>query len=441
MSYKTWGFKENPFQTTALPPDERGDKLIAGRDRDIDVLLRRLNNQPQIVTLEGQNGIGKTSLVNVAIFRALEHFMEDKVNYPLFVPCHRTFQLTEGTNAEDFIDEVLLEASQSIIKHYEDLRRLGVLVPESIDDLNQWLNDAHTKAYQITAGPIGGGYSKELNTGQGFARSGFRLMVRHVLERMFPISNNGGIVCIIDNLELIQKSHHARQILEDLRDRLFSFQGLRWVICGSRGIVTSLVASPRLDGLLHNPIEVQLIEERYIYDILYKRVEVFRESPKSYLPITHKSFKSLYAVLMGNIRGVLKYANEYCTWIADEQRHPLTNEEKERAFDFWLEAICNGYLNEVGGRVKPRSLAVFGEVARLGSPRLTYQDYAQFGLTSYQAFLAIVKELEKYGLLESVIDEDEGRRRIIQITAKGWFLSYAMPEAFNSPTRTGEKKS
>jgi hypothetical protein len=89
--YEEWGFSSNPFQTTALPPDSLGRSLLVGRDQELTVLRRRLENPPRIPTLEGLNGVGKSSLVNVAAYTCYMDFLEDPAK-PMLIPCRRLFQ-------------------------------------------------------------------------------------------------------------------------------------------------------------------------------------------------------------------------------------------------------------------------------------------------------------------------------------------------------------
>lgn len=68
--YHDWGFSGTPFGTNALSPDENGEILLIGRDNELRKIKRRLETPPNIVTIEGDNGIGKTSLVNIAVFHS-----------------------------------------------------------------------------------------------------------------------------------------------------------------------------------------------------------------------------------------------------------------------------------------------------------------------------------------------------------------------------------
>ena len=76
MLYESWGFTQSPFETTSLPPSELGDRLLVGRDNEVNSLIRRITSGNKIATLEGLNGVGKTSVVNVATYRLFEEHLD-----------------------------------------------------------------------------------------------------------------------------------------------------------------------------------------------------------------------------------------------------------------------------------------------------------------------------------------------------------------------------
>jgi hypothetical protein len=421
--YKDWGFNENPFQTTALEADEAGLQLLVGRSKEINKFTRRLFNPPSIVTVEGLNGVGKTSLVNVAIYGAYKRYLNGE-NTGLFIPCGRTFQLSVEKDPEEFIDEVLLEVAQTLIKKADELKKDGRVAKTNQNSINKWLNSPQLKSFQATAWIIGGGYNSETNTSKGFERSGFRQLIREWLGEIFPKGEKGGIVCTIDNIELLETSEAARKTVEKLRDILFNFSGIRWVICGALGIVKSIVSSPRLEGLLHDPVEISGIVPEDSAAIFTKRVNWFGNKD-SYLPITANSFSVLYDVLDKNIRNSLSYSNEYCMYCADEELHPETDEEKDSLFLEWLISNSEQTYTAVKSQLRPRALKLFEDAIDYGG-NFSPSDFQRFEFNSIPAMRPHVKDLETAGLLVSTIDGSDNRRRSIHITPKGWMVSYAM---------------
>ncbi len=427
--YQEWNFRGNPFKTTALPAEVEGDKLIAGRNDEIRQLTRRLYNQPQIPTIEGLNGIGKTSLINVAVYRSFQNYMKNRDDSPLFIPCNKSFQVSPDLHVDEFIDEVYLEIAQTLIKYKAEIKALGIKLPSNIDEIGNWLNSPYTTSYEGGVGALtvqlSAGKSLETNTSKGFERNGFHRAVKNWLNEMFPSENSGGIVCVIDNLELLEKSATARKMIEILRDKLFVIKGIRWVMCGSLGIVTSLVSSPRLEGLMHDPIQIGGILKMYIKDIFNNRINAFKTSEEYYLPITEQSFIMLYDVLKWNIRNTLKYANDYCTWIDDKGVKPSIIREKEDYFIEWLTDKSNRYYNEIHPQLNPRTLKLFKDVIRLHG-NFSLSDYDLFEYKNPQSMRVCIKNLESVGMVISVIDENDNRRKSIQVTPKGWFVNNAI---------------
>lgn len=425
--YKTWLLNDNPFDTSSLPAKEIGISLITGRDEEIRMFSRKLFNQPQIVTVEGANGIGKTSLINVAIYRLLLSYFNNKDNHPLFIPCLTNFQLSENKNSEDLLNEVFFQIAYTIIEFADDLKNAKVSIPKNIREVDTWLNSMKTSNFEWegSLGPVSANYSNDHNQSFGFEKTGFINIIKRWLSQIFPTKNNGGIVCIIDNMELLESSERARRTIENLRDTLFNQHGIRWVLCGSNGIISSIVASPRLEGVLHQPIVIREIPKMYIKELFKKRINFFKKSDDYYIPITENSFKYLYETLSCNIRNTLNYSNEFCLWVCENNRKPSSDKEKEDLFYFWLQDKSKVYLNDIKKHIKIESLELFSKIIRNGS-NFTLDDYEYFDFSSRDEFKSPVKDLEKVALINKIIDESDCRKKLFQITPKGLFVSYSL---------------
>lgn len=243
------------------------------------------------------------------------------------------------------------------------------------------------------------------------------------MEQIFPDAQSGGVICTIDNLELLQSSEAARQQLEQLRDELLNMQGLRWVLCGALGIVYGVVASPRLEGYLHTPIEVGEISSRHAAEILRTRLTAFSSGTSNpYLPLRPEDFARLYELLRGNLRSVLSYADDYCQWIADRES-PVDDGSKQRMFDEWLLSLAATAHTAVRQELRPRAQQVFQKAIEVGGV-FSPSDYEDFEFNSVQAFRPSIRDLEAVGLLVSTQDDGDKRRKTIQITPKGWLVDF-----------------
>lgn len=431
MIYQNWGFNSSPFQTTSLPPTHLGEKLLVGRDNELAALIRKIRSPPKLATIEGLNGVGKTSVVNIACYRLFcDHIANG--NGPLYIPCRKIFQLNPTQDVQTFIDAVLMEVAQTLIDKATKLKIREAKIKSA--NVDRWLNSPQLKSYQGGLWVVQGGVQSETNTSAGFERSGFRKTVFSWLEQIFPAPENGGIICTIDNLELLQSSDTARSLLEQLRDELFNIVGLRWVLCGALGIVYGVVASPRLEGYLHKPIEVTGINSRHAQDILRTRIESFAKSTDAqYLPLLESDFADLYNILRGNLRSVLSYADDYCQWVAD-RKNPENDIEKHNSFEEWLNEQAKTAYDAVRQELRPRALEVFQRAIKTGGI-FSPSDFEEFGFNSIAAFRPHIRDLESVGLLVSTQDEGDKRRKTIQITPKGWMVNLNL-----SPNAYGDRE-
>jgi DNA-binding MarR family transcriptional regulator len=426
LLYNSWGFTGSPFQTTSLPASELGERLLVGRAAELQSLERKICSAPKIATLEGLNGVGKTSIVNVAAHQLFQRHV-DTGQGPLYIPARKIFQLNPGQDVQSFIDSVLMEVGQTLIEKSKQIQSAGAKIQtQSVD---RWLNSPQLSSFQAGLWLVQGGSQRETNTSSGFERSGFRKWVFTWLEQIFPTPDSGGIICTIDNLELLQSSETARALLEQLRDELLNVPGIRWVLCGALGIVYGVVASPRLEGYLHKPIEVSGIADKYAPEILTSRIATYALDHNSYyLPLRSEDFARLYDLLQGNLRSVLSYADDYCQHIADGEAEPTSEESKSSAFATWLITQCRDAYEAVRQELRPKALEVFSNAVRLGGV-FSPSDFATFGFNSIPAFRPHIRDLEAVGIVVSTQDDGDKRRKTIQVTPKGWLVHEHLTEA------------
>lgn len=410
------GFQKNPFETQALPPSEEGSQLLVGRDAELRKLRRRLDNGAKVTTVEGLNGVGKTSLTNVMLFRALQDSIENRVG-PIYIPCRRIFQLDPSTSPSDFQLRVFMEVAQTLLDEHKALRApSGRTRAAKNKNLERFLNSAQVKSFSVGAWVVNGGITTETNTGIGFERSGFEKAVCDWLAEIFPDPAAGGIVCIIDNLELLQTSKKAREAIEAFRDTIFSVVGLRWVLCGALGIVHGIASSPRLEGRLHKPIVLEDLKDQYAPEVFRNRIRAFRSNVRARLPLSESDFVEIFDIMRGNIRSVLSECDDFCNWVADRAEDP--EDFDEDFFETWLQEEIETNFEAVRAELRPAAMKVFSTACQFEvfSP----SDCESFGYSSPMAMRPQIKVLETAGLLVSSVDDEDKRRKTIQVTAKGW---------------------
>lgn len=414
-----FGFRDNPYETSPVPPTAEGAELLVGRDREVARLLRQLRSSDTHPTIEGDNGVGKTSLVSVAGYLAMREF-EEGATPQLYIPIAEPFQLSPTSSSDAFERSVLLRVADAIIKNEALLRRANLNVPP-LERVDAWLNAPTFRSTQGGAFGFSAGGGSQANEASGFSEQGFREQVVGWLREIFPTPTTGGFVCTIDNLELLETSQAARALLEAVRDSVLGLPGLRWVLCGARGIVRAAASSPRLQGVVGDPMELPSLPDELVSEVIARRIEVYSILDSAYAPVDAAGFDHIYRVMHYNLRNAMKVCQDFALWMVDEGQHPTSSEDKLGLLEAYLALMSERYTSDTS--LSPRAWEVFDRLVDLGGST-SPSDFAEFGFESNQAMRPHVKNLEEANLVSSSIDDTDRRRKTIVVAPRGWFVQY-----------------
>ena len=418
------GFRDNPYNTTPIPPTEEGARLLVGRERPLQRLIRGITSANTLPTVEGDNGVGKTSLVSIAGYTLRKEFRDGEAQQ-LFVSLPEPFQLLPGGNLDEFRRRVYYAVARAFIENHGTLHAANLAVPD-VGDVERWLQSPLIKGGGFNAQVVGSGggldRSKSLNEGEGFRDEGFQATIDAWLRECFPSREQGGFICLIDNLELLVTSQAARSQLEALRDTLLDRPGLRWVLCGARGIVRSAASSARLHGKLSDPIELDPIGDTAIAEVVRRRIEAFAVDENAYVPVNAEGFKHIYKILNSNLRDALKYCEDFALWLDDQGEQPEEPEDRFRLLEIWLAEQAER-VAKATGNVKPRAWRVFDDLVGFGGA-CSPSDFEKFGFNSMPPMRPHVKDLEEANLVISSVSDADQRRKHIALTSRGWLINY-----------------
>lgn len=416
------GFKGNPYDSRALPASKEGAELLVGRANELHALRRQLSSSTLHPTLEGDNGVGKTSLVLVAGFLAMEDRRSGKSNQ-LFLPMTDLLQI--GNDPDEFDRRALLAIAQTLIGYRGFLSQCGI-EPAALDDLKRWVNNplqiSGGGGFQILGSGANAEVSVETNTSMGFSDSGFPNLVRTVLREVFPTDESGGIIAVIDNMELLSRSNEAKRVLERIRDTSLSLPGVRWVLCGAKGIVRASVGSPRLTGRVARPIELKPVSDDAVEALIESRLRHCAAHDDYRAPVAAKEFRHLYDICNSNLRDALKYAQDFSLWLDLEGEIDRPQADMLGLLEAWLADEAEKITESI--RLQPRMWRLFDDLAEVGGS-CAPGDYESFGFSSLQRMRSNFAELERADLVLAEIDEDDHRRRTVALTSKGWIAHYA----------------
>lgn len=419
-----FGFRESLYASTPIPPSAEGENLLVGRERELKQLRVRLASSTLHPTIEGENGVGKTSLVSVAGYQLLKAFSNHNSAQAL-IPLGKAFQLGPEVTVHEFRRRVLFEVAQGLVENFELLRAGGLNVPE-VTEVRKWLGKAMRKNFAggVSIFGVGANLASNVtpNTTTGFSEAGFATLIETWLRETFPTPESGGFICVIDNLELMQTHRSARHLLESLRDEVLGLQGLRWVLCGSRGIVLTVASSTRLEGRLAEPILLGPLPHAVVPDVVGKRRDAYRIADWAVAPVGRRSFRLLYEILNNNLRNALRYSENFAVWLAENYDPPWIADVNDQLLDAWLADQADRHLAETN--LGQAAWRVFDSLVALGGT-CSPSDHEKFGYKTPMALRPQIKALEDVNLIDSAVDDVDKRRKTISISPRGWLVRYA----------------
>ncbi len=393
--------------------------LLVGRDAEVEELQDHWASYDTHASVEGANGVGKTSLVAVAAFRDMQ--ARQAARKPIVIPLDEVFQLTADTSELD--SKIYYSIARTLLANEDFLSSLGYAVPK-LSELRSWMESPVIKSGGGNASILGigggGAYGRSINTSAGFANSGFQELVHASLRAIFPNKSAGALIGTLDNMELLSTSKDARRRLEEMRDSTLAIPGIRWVLCGSNGIVRSVVGSQRLTGRIADPIRLEPLRMEDTPVVIERRIDQYRLRNDAEAPVEPEGFEYLYSIMNNNLRIALKHAEQFTRWY-DKNARGSDSKTRRQLLEVWLTEQADEYARDTS--VTPRQWQLFDELAVFGG-RCSPSEYEHFGFASNQAMRPHVKALEEANLVISAIDEDDQRRRTIEITANGWLVRY-----------------
>lgn len=414
------GFRDNPYGSYPVPATEEGRRLLVGREEEVENVLVRLDSSDACPTIDGENGVGKTSVVSVATYRAQERHEEG--GGPLLLPLPAPLELGRDETALSFRRRLLFEVARTVISASEQLRRAG-LGPPDVGRIDRWMNDATYRNASAGVAGFGVGGGATPNTSGGFEESGFAAAVESWLRECFPTPASGAVVCVLDNVEALGAGAgaEARAAIESLRDGVLRLHGLRWILCGARRVLHSVAASPRLGGILLDPISISAMSPDEACQVVARRIENFSLGDAK-PPVAERGFALLYELFGCNLRQALSACQEFA--LSPNYRaikYSVSEDELLEALDSYLRETAAKYEEESRG-LSAEAAAVMSDLAERGGLAVGDDVTNLLGSSGVSANDVRLQELDRLGLAFVEHDESDPRRDSMRLTARAKIL-------------------
>ena len=421
--WSEFGFIENPYDTKALFSD-KGDQLIVGRDDAINDLINRLYSRNQVPLICGENGVGKTSIVNVASYRMC---VSRGFGLPRFFALDST--ITQASNLYDMkqFEQSVWRGIADVLSDDEDYLNANGIKKSQINTVRKTLGKQKRRFINLGGigipTPLG---SVEIGTNQAADSSTdyeLKLTMQDWLSKCFGKSE-GGVICMIDNLELVDAPSRVRQILEHLRDTLFCIEGLIWVLCGTPDSVGRALSSSRLTGYIRE-IEIKHVDKVFAPTLVRHRIEQFKK-PNADPPVDEEGFAHIYEAMNYQLRSALDLCVQFSEWLV---RYPeRRSKDHFEQLKVWLNHEAAGIYDKLR-HVSERSWEIFDRIAALGTdirsanPRVVNMD-------TKEQLEEITQTFVDQGVFDRI--EIDDNTFTIKVTQNGWLIKYLRKNTYLS---------
>lgn len=421
-----YGFRSSPYSTSAL---QVGDPeiLLVGRDDELNLVLRDLMSGTQMVALEGDYGVGKSSLAAVAAWVASQWRQGSSSIAPLFLAPGKPLELEEADTAATLEKRAYFQVAGSILANEDRLLREGIQLKQ-IDGFRRWLTTSEGGGWSagigvsfpaIVGANLSVGRNKAGNNSAGFNEVGVITLIDSWLSEIAALPAGGGVILLLDNLEVLGNFPKGVQIFESLRDRLFKRHGLRWIISGAEGTVRTALSTPKMSGVFPEPIDIAPLPHDLVPEVIARREEAFRARSDAKLPVSPVAFEDTYVATGRNLRTALGLAERFSLRTEPSELAWMSSAQRDARFWDWQVREGKKALEQVASRVTAVGWKVLGTLVTDMDGFATSANAGDFGYGSWNSLQRHVQALSLLGLVNYSSDERDGRRRIITATEKG----------------------
>lgn len=413
-----YGFTENPYSTEPVPASLLGEALLVGRDSELQILKARLTSTTTIPVLLGESGVGKTSIVSVAAFQLGQARVGGG---PVYLAIDPPLQLGSQQTLERSEQLVYFAVARVLLGQPDLLTNRGIKRAQ-IKSLRRWLQDPESAqnagGFTTPLGGVNWDKSSSLNESEGFAGFGVHRILDEWLIKCFPSSEGGGIICLIDNLEILGRSTLAQETVEALRDGLFAKRGLLWVLCGTPALMESgSFLSRRMEGRIARPTTINPVVAALAPELIARRKSAFGSS-HSYAPVDGDGFEYLYGVVNSRLRSALDLCQDFAIFLSGRGDWPQGT-DKLQLLKVWLANYING-LQQALPDIDAASWELLDSLGDLNG-ELSGRDASMLDFADADDLFESFEHLDRAGLVERVTLKDGDG---VQITTIGWLIRH-----------------
>jgi len=381
--WELYGLKENPFSTNPLLL--LGGIIpitcFIGRDKELDRMAKQFRSKGGSRTLiVGDVGVGKTSFVNFARYKAYEK--------GYFSPI-REIAVQEQWNSIDFIHNTLY----AIYITLKLTSQNKIISSETYDELSHLvaINEVTGRGWGLNILGSGVQYNQESTTSSRVPFMALHDLLAKIAEEVFKNTGKETILHY-NNLERLQE-RNVRRIFEDLRDTL-QIAHIHYVFVGNLIVDGVLQSMPRVSSIFSERVALGTMNYTEIENIIETRLKQLKISDEIRIikPFDATALGVLYNLYRGNIRDILNSLNT-AILEATKDRPIILN--KDDVVIILKIAVEKRFLS----RLPPKAKQILETILQAKNGEITNRGIATATKTSRPNVSSYLRDLESEGCI------------------------------------------
>ena len=286
MIWRRWGLKDNPYSLNEI--NETTFDLFAGRGPEVKSLQNIFAGNKRVIFLEGDTGVGKTSLGNYWRYSSMQKRF-------CFTP-YAEICLDQPLNFNFFICRVLEAISWSLPQNHPFISR-----------------DVEFKVYQKKSKElfeqIKLSFVRETSSDSEdcYADNVKELFIR-LSQILSKLSYEYGLLIQVSFPEL---DNPVKSIFQENLWKLFAIEGIRWLLIGEPMLGERLYYhnSGILPDDLHK-VSTKPLEITQLHELLMRRKDYLALTQNATLPLASDVIEHLYLLSAGNLKKIFQVSEK-----------------------------------------------------------------------------------------------------------------------------------
>jgi len=296
MNWQSLGFKDDPLKTTPITDETL--QLYIGHDDKVKACQQVLTSSNVRIVIEGARGVGTTSFANYLRFTAQ--------NNKLYFTTKNEIKVEQGWRLETLLAVII----SHLVRELELFTDVPAILKDSRFQNAKSLSSRIAETYrsfgiEAFGGGVNYGRTAGIVTQPVIVPS--PTLGHHVEDLVALIREHGykhGILLQFNNLDIgeVHDGNEMKYLFNALRDYT-QMDGTNWLFVGDVGLRKFIAQQvDRLDDIISYEVKIPPLNVAEFSEMLAKRFDYYKTSPKVESPIDMKVFNYLYKLTDGRLR-------------------------------------------------------------------------------------------------------------------------------------------